>query len=80
MISTRAVGDYAAQGLLDLIFRQQTRELLGDAKPVDGGITVIIARGLATDLLRRAFSYDQCDRLDANGFRRRNSAVYLEMF
>ena len=83
MISTRDVGDYAAQRLLDLDFSgKQTRELLGERDLSMAEATAIIARGLGKpDLRYEQFSYDQVRQaLTQTGFSPKKAAVYLEMF
>jgi len=83
MISTRDVGDYAAQRLLDLDFSgKQTRELLGERDLSMAEATGIIARGLGKpDLRYEQFSYDQVRQaLTQTGFSAKKAAVYLEMF
>ena len=83
MISTRDVGDYAAQRLLNLDFSgKQTRELLGERDLSMAEATAIIARGLGKpDLRYEQFSYDQVRQaLTQTGFSPKKAAVYLEMF
>src|SRR5882762_8163402 len=83
MISTRDVGDYAAQRLLDLDFSgKQTRELLGERDLSMTEATAVIARGIGKpDLRYERFSYDQVRQaLTQTGFSPKKAAVYLEMF
>ncbi len=83
MISTRDVGDYAAQRLLDLDFSgKQTRELLRERDLSMAEATAAIARGIGKPgLPYEQFSYDQVRQaLTQTGFSPKKAAVYIEMF
>src|ERR1700688_866829 len=83
MMTTRDVGNYAAQRLLDLDFSgKQTRELLGERDLSMAEATTIIARGIGKpDLRYKQFSYDQVRQaLTQTGFSPKKAAVYIEMF
>jgi uncharacterized protein YbjT (DUF2867 family) len=83
MMTTRDVGNYAAQRLLDLDFSgKQTRELLGERDLSMAEATTIIARGIGKpDLRYKQFSYDQMQHaLEQMGMTPKKAAVYIEMF
>ena len=85
MMTTRDVGNYAAQRLLDLDFSgKQTRELLGerDLSASMAEATAIIARGIGKPDLRYVqFPYDQVQQvLEQMGMAPKKAAVYIEMF
>jgi uncharacterized protein YbjT (DUF2867 family) len=83
MITTRDVGNYAAQRLLDLDFSgKQTRELLGERDLSMTEATAVIAGGIGKPDLRYVqFPYDQVQQaLTQMGFSPRKAAVYIEMF
>ena len=83
MMTTRDVGNYAAQRLLDLDFSgKQTRELLGERDLSMAEATTIIARGIGKPDLRYVqFPYDQVQQvLEGMGMPPRKAAVYIEMF
>jgi uncharacterized protein YbjT (DUF2867 family) len=83
MVTTRDVGDYAAQRLLDLDFSgRQTRELLGERDLSMAEATAVIARGIGkADLRYVQFPYDQVQQaLTQEGFSPRKAAVYIDMF
>ena len=83
MITTRDVGDYAAQRLLKLDFSgKQTRELLGERDLSMTEVTGVIARGIGKPDLRYVqFSYDQMQQAFTQmGFSSKKAAVYIEMF
>jgi uncharacterized protein YbjT (DUF2867 family) len=83
MITTRDVGDYAAQRLLDLDFSgKQTQELLGERDLSMAEVTAIIARGIGKpDLRYEQFPYDQVQHgLEQMGMSPKKAAVYIEMF
>jgi uncharacterized protein YbjT (DUF2867 family) len=83
MMTTRDVGNYAAQRLLDLDFSgKQTRELLGERDLSMAEATAIIARGIGKPDLRYAqFPYDQVQQvLEQTGMSPKKAAVYIEMF
>jgi uncharacterized protein YbjT (DUF2867 family) len=65
MMTTRDVGNYAAQRLLDLDFSdKQTRELLGERDLSMAEATTIIARGIdKQDLRYEQFPYDQVQQV-----------------
>jgi uncharacterized protein YbjT (DUF2867 family) len=83
MITTRDVGDYAAQRVLELDFSgKQTRELLGERELSMAEATAVIARGIGKPDLRYVqFPYDQVQQsLEQAGFSPKKAAVYIEMF
>jgi uncharacterized protein YbjT (DUF2867 family) len=83
MMTTRDVGNYAAQRLLDLDFSgKQTRELLGERDLSMAEATAIIARGIGKPDLRYVqFPYDQVQQvLEQMGMAPKKAAVYIEMF
>ena len=83
MTTTRDVGDYAAQRLLDLDFSgKETRELLGERDLSMAEATAIIARGIGKPDLRYVqFPYDQVQQvLEQMGMTAKKAAVYIEMF
>src|SRR5579864_1614312 len=83
MTTTRDVGDYGAQRLLDLDFSgKETRELLGERDLSMAEATAIIARGIGKPDLRYVqFPYDQVQQvLEQMGMPPKKAAVYIEMF
>ena len=83
MTTTRDVGDYGAQRLLDLDFSgKETRELLGERDLSMAEATAIIARGIGKPDLRYVqFPYDQVQQvLEQMGMTAKKAAVYIEMF
>jgi uncharacterized protein YbjT (DUF2867 family) len=83
MITTRDVGNYAAQRLLDLDFHgKQTRELLGERDLSMAEVTAVIAQSIGKPDLRYVqFPYDQVQQvLVQGGFSPKKAAVYIEMF
>jgi uncharacterized protein YbjT (DUF2867 family) len=83
MITTRDVGDYAAQRVQGLDFSgKQTRELLGERDLTMTEVTAAIARGIGKPNLRyEQYSYDQVQQaLTKAGFSPKKAAVYIEMF
>jgi uncharacterized protein YbjT (DUF2867 family) len=83
MMTTRDVGNYAAQRLLELNFSgKQTRELLGERDLSMVEVTTIIARGIGKpDLRYKQFSYDQMQQvLEQMGMTAEKAAVYIAMF
>ena len=83
MITTRDVGDYAAQRILDLDFSgKKTRELLGERELSMAEATAVIARGIGqADLPYVQFSYDRMQQaLEQTGMLPKKAAVYIEMF
>jgi uncharacterized protein YbjT (DUF2867 family) len=83
MMTTRDVGNYAAQRLLGLDFSgKQTRELLGERDLSMTEATAIIARGIGKpDLGYVQFPYDEVQQvLEQMGMSPKKAAVYIEMF
>jgi len=83
MMTTRDVGNYAAQRLLDLDFSgKQTRELLGERDLSMAEATAIIARDIGKPgLCYVHFPYDQMQQaLEEMGMAPKKAAVYIEMF
>src|ERR1700726_3246247 len=83
MMTTRDVGNYAAQCLLDLDFSgKQTRELLGERDLSMAEATAVIARRIGKpDLRYEQFPYDQVQQvLTQMGVPAKGAELYIEMY